>query len=518
MNGRANARQAFAEYLNLPKSPKRARSVIQVGWHTFGGRRVFVLPDANYGEADERVVLLKTADQEPSLFQSKGTLDGWRAKVSRLCAGNSRLLFAASCGFAAPLLHLVGQDSGGFNFRGISRAGKTTALRVAGSVCGGTEADGASGFIRQWRATGNALEAVAATSCDSLLLLDEMSQAEDEIGETAYMLANGQGKARAGRNGQARPIIRFRVLFLSTGEVSLADMNAQAGKVTKAGQQVRLVDIPADAGAGMGLFEDLHDEGGAGVFADELQVAVHENYGTALHAFLRYITEALARDGAGFVDGLRASIDTLVSRWLADIPGAGGQVRSVARRFALVAIAGEMARQALITEWAEGAAERGAETCFRAWLAERGTAGAQEEAQAVKQLRAYIQKHQDSRLLTWEDHSTTGAQEEADPNAPPSQRFRTMNAAGWRRWETFEGERKRWRVYLMPDAMDEALEGLPKQEARQALVDRGHIVMPTSGADAKRKNKAGLYTVPGYGKVRLYKIGDGLLASEEGDA
>lgn len=45
--------------------------------------------------------------------------------------------------------------------------------------------------------------------------------------------------------------------MLSTGEKGLADKILEEGGRVQAGQAVRLVDIPADAGAGLGLFESL---------------------------------------------------------------------------------------------------------------------------------------------------------------------------------------------------------------------------------------------------------------------
>lgn len=518
LNGASFARQAFAEYLNVVSSPRRARSVARVGWHMFGDRRVFVLPSQTFGEAGERVVL-QAGEREPSLYEASGTLVEWRERVSRLCIGNSRLLLAASCSFAAPLLALIGEDGGGFHLRGNSRLGKSTALRVAASVCGGAPGEGAGGFIRQWRATGNALEAVAAAHCDGLMPLDEMGQIDArEAGEVAYMLANGTGKARAGRAGQARATLRFRVLFLSTGEISLADKNAEAGKATKAGQEVRLVDVPADAGAGLGLFEDIHLENTAADFAQALRDATRRYYGVALPAFLTFLVDRLGRDPSRFCDGLREAVVEMVARWLATVPGAGGQVRSVAARFALAAVAGEMAREALVTEWPAGEAERGAETCFRAWLADRGTVGAREDAQAVAQLRAFITKHGDSRFQTWPDKALLETQNENDANAPPSQRFRTVQSAGWRRWEAHENGRMAWRYYLSAEGMREALASLPQRESRNVLAERGFIVRPQASADAKRGNLAGLYTVHGHGKVRLYQIGGALLSSDDGDA
>jgi putative DNA primase/helicase len=168
--------------------------------------------------------------------------------------GNSRLVFAVACAFAGPLLRPAGMESGGFHIRRDSSSGKTTALRLAASVNGGPS------YMQRWRTTDNALEAIAAQHCDSLLILDELAQVEGKVaGECAYMLANEQSKARATRNGAPRARLSWRLLFLSAGELGLADHMAEGMKRTRTGQEVRMADIPADAGRGLGTFEHLHD-------------------------------------------------------------------------------------------------------------------------------------------------------------------------------------------------------------------------------------------------------------------
>jgi putative DNA primase/helicase len=73
------------------------------------------------------------------------------------------------------------------------------------------------------------------------------------------MLANGQGKQRAGRTGAARPRLTWRLLFLSAGEIGLAEHMGEVNKRARAGQELRMIDLPADAGAGLGIFETLHE-------------------------------------------------------------------------------------------------------------------------------------------------------------------------------------------------------------------------------------------------------------------
>jgi hypothetical protein len=161
----------------------------------------------------------------------------------------------------------------------LKATGKSTALHVAGSVWGGGDTNG---YVRSWRATANALEGVCLSHSDTLLCLDVLSQlAARDAGEAAYMLANGSGKSRSSRDGSARKAAKWRVLFLSSGEIGLADKVAEDGRGKRlvAGQEIRIVDVAADAGAGMGMFENLHDFPSAEAFARHLRSAACQHYG-----------------------------------------------------------------------------------------------------------------------------------------------------------------------------------------------------------------------------------------------
>ena len=314
------ARQRLTEYLQAAPVKKRARCVNQTGWH--GG--AFVLPDITYGEAGERILLQSL--HEPAAIRTAGTLDGWRDGVARLCEGNSRLLFAVSATFAPPLLDITGDDSGGINFQGASSTGKTTVLYAAVSVWGGPV------FLQRWRATTNGLEATAQAHNDALLCLDELAQVDArEAGEVAYMLANGTGKQRAQRDGLAKSKARWRLLFLSAGEIGLAQHMSEAGKKARAGQEVRLADIPADAGAGLGIFETLHGYQDGGALADALREATRTHYG---HAAREYLAALVGFDR----DQLREHLHKLRADFTAEMlpENADGQARRVCDRFALI--------------------------------------------------------------------------------------------------------------------------------------------------------------------------------------
>ncbi|MBS0318431.1 MAG: DUF927 domain-containing protein, partial [Proteobacteria bacterium] len=251
------ARNLLTQYIQTRQPGDFATCTDRIGWHG----RAFVLPKETIGDDAERIVF-QTDNAIENTFRTKGTPEQWRDRMAAPCVGNSRLAFAVACAFAGPLLRPAGVESGGFHFRGDSSSGKTTALKVAASVYGGAS------YLQRWRTTDNALEATAAQHSDCLLILDELAQVDPKTaGECAYMLANEQSKARATRTGTPRARLTWRLLFLSAGELGLSDHMAEGMKRARTGQEVRMADIPADAGAGMGAFERLHGHESGAAFA-----------------------------------------------------------------------------------------------------------------------------------------------------------------------------------------------------------------------------------------------------------
>lgn len=471
-----------------------------------------MLPDATYGKLKERVVL-QTAEQEANLFGVSGTVEDWQQHIGQFCKSNSRLVLAASAGFAASLLGLLGVDGGGISFVGASRAGKSTALLLASSVCGGTPEAGARGYARSWRSTSNGLESVALASCDALLPMDEIGQLDPkEIGDVAYMLANGQGKVRASRTGGARATARWRVLFLSTGEKTLDDLNKEAGRATKAGQEVRFCDIPADAGQSMGLFEHTHHYDSPGEFSDYLGSACGQYYGAPLRAFLDKLTHRLNTEGfVSLRDGLLERMEAIASGYLKNWPNASGQVRSVSRRFAMIALAGELATSFDLTGWDNDTPEVLVGLCFGDWLRARGTSGRREDEQAIQQLRDFIARNASARFEDWVDKVAEDQPQSGEDGKPPPERYRTQNRAGWRCWTKLQDGRYVWRYLLTSAGMNEALNGLNARDAKRVLVERGLLIAGDDGKLAKPMRP------PGQGAVRLYQVHHDILAVATGD-
>lgn len=488
------ARSLLTQYIQSRTPAEFASCTDRIGWHG----RVYVLPHCTIGDDAERIVF-QTDNAVENTFSSKGTPEAWRERVGALCAGNSRLVFAVACAFAGPLLRPAGMESGGFHFRGDSSSGKTTALKVAASVYGGAS------YLQRWRTTDNALEATAAQHSDCLLILDELAQIEPQkAGECAYMLANEQSKARASRTAAPRPRLAWRLLFLSAGEVGLADHMAEGMKRTRTGQVVRMADIPADAGAGMGAFEALHGHEGGAAFARHITGRSGSVYGATGMAWLQWLCE--------HADTLRADIRQTSQALAAQfIPaGASGQVVRVGERFALVGAAGELATTAGLTGWPVGEGERAARACFDAWLAARGGTGNGEVTAMLRQVRQFLEAHGEGRFTWWhraaDDHNVktlhkAGLRRMVNADGEPIKSNSQHLSEYGDKVSASDGENISVEYFILPETFKtEVCQGFNMEAVCRVLLERGCLIV----------KEAGRYSVktwlPGMGAMRCYRV------------
>jgi putative DNA primase/helicase len=347
LSSHSRSRNLLAQYLRSTPSQKMMLSSSQPGWV----KNSFVLPYASFGP-DEVVY-----SGNPNT--GFGVQGNWKANVGKLCSGNSRLIFAASVAFAAPLMRVVGVEGGGFHFRGRSSKGKTTALQVAASVCGKVATSpGEDSYLLNWKSTANSFEEVAQSHNDCLMVIDELGQADAKtVGDICYMLANGQGKARMGHAKRS-----WRVTFITSGEISLAEQMAKAGERAMIGQEVRLLEVSTDCSAEHGLFEHIYSSKTPADFSNRIKAATANHFGTPLQKFLEHLTshtEAVETRCRAYMDSFLKSV----------LPqNATGVVARAALRFALVASAGELATKLKLTGWKKGEAFRAAKKCFASWM------------------------------------------------------------------------------------------------------------------------------------------------------
>ena len=370
--GKSNA---FAVFIQELQTAKFVTCTARVGWHG----SAYVMPDTAYG-ADEGALVLQSAGHE-GLYTVAGDEEAW-VELARLCVGNSRLVFALCAAFAGPLLRLADVEGGGFSFEGGSSCGKTTCLQVAASVWGGAS------HVRPWRATDNGLESVCVLHNDNLLILDEVGQVSANVlSECGYLIANGMGKTRSGKDSALRKSHTWRLLFLSSGEIGFAEKLSEKGLKARAGQEVRFVGIPTDAG----MLSELHGLPDAGALSNRLKELAGQHYGHAGRTFLQWLTDNREEVVKSVGEILTVGVTRLCP------PDATEQVRRVARRFCLVAYAGKVAHDAGVLPedmdvWAATV------SCFNDWLTVRGGAGAGEDAAILSAVRLFIEQHGASRF------------------------------------------------------------------------------------------------------------------------
>jgi putative DNA primase/helicase len=479
IGGGAKARGLLVRYIKECQPNAKARCVNRSGWNG----RVYVLPTRTVGERDGERVLFQTGAATLGDFQQRGTAEGWRATVAAVCAGNTRCMTGIGFAFAAPLLNFVaGQESGGAHFRGDSSCGKSTVLWAAASVYGKPEGD--DSFRKEWRATGNGLEGLAASRNDSLLILDEMGQVDGkEAGVIAYMLANGQPKLRMADSTALRKSPSWRLLFLSSGEVSLAEHMAAAGKRIKAGQENRLADIPAVPCQGFGVFDTLNGYPDGAVLSETIKEAASQHYGAVGLAYLEYL--------ARVQDALPERLKAFSEKFCADVvpKGASGQVHRVARRFALVAAALELAGEFDLTGWGDGEGTRAVCACFRDWIWQRGGAGDHEETAILAQVRAFFETHGESRFTDWYAAKKVEEGQEDDLRA-------TSNRVGFKQKTRMSG----YVYFVLPEAFkNEICQGFNPDRAAQVLKEHGWIEPDSQGKSTQKPR------LPGFGKpTRCY--------------
>ena len=125
-------------------------------------------------------------------------------------------------------------------------------------------------------------------------------------------------------------------------------------------------------------------------FTDAIKRSSMSHHGHAGRQFL----ERLTQDTRDF-EAMRKVI--AASKGLS-ARGLSGQERRAAARFALIAMAGELATEYGITGWPARAATEAAATAFRLWREGRAGPGQSEPRRIVQAVIDFIDKHGDSRF------------------------------------------------------------------------------------------------------------------------
>lgn len=475
-----NAR--FKTYLQSTRPDRTEHCVSHIGWHWDADRRrAFVLTDQVIGGSQDTLMCYQSPGGTDHSLSASGSLEDWQSNVASLCVGNRHMTFAVCYALSAPLLKLLGAESGAFHLWGRSSTGKTTCLDLAASVCGRAIERDDNSYIKTWLTTIVGLEMTAALRCDVLLALDELGNVNGkDLGRILYMLSAGMGKQRGTKYVTARKSYHWDTQVYSTGELTIAQkLRQDGGGDHTAGQQVRCIELEGPLSQELGVFEKLHGFGSGREFSQHIKRQVALYHGTALRAFLR----ELVADEDACVSMAQQCIDAFHTSFCPQ--DADSQVERVCQRFALVAAAGEIATRFGVVPWGLGTATEGAGQCFNAWLDQRGSIEPAEVTTLVQHVQGFFEKNAESRFT---DISRVGSEEH---------RFATRDRAGFRKKV---GDQ--WEYWVLPQVFkNELVKGVPLTEAKRILVERGML---------KRHLRTGRYQfsehIPGEGSQWIFRF------------
>lgn len=446
---KSSLRAILADWLQRSGSRDLWRVAHATGWQC----GAYIMPDGEIIGTPANPVLFNGRSSAAAGYTVQGTTGSWRDGVAHLAFGNYSMMTGIGAALAAPLIGLVGADGFGIHFYEQSSAGKTTTANVASSLYGNPD------LLRlTWYGTALGLANEAAAHNDGLMPLDEVGQGSDPISvsQSAYALFNGVGKLQGAKEGGNRDLKRWRTVAISTGEMDLETFIASAGRKTKAGQLVRLLNIPLSKAV------RFHNYQNGKQHADALKDAYQHHHGAAGREWIKWLA-----------DHQQQAIDTVrecEARWRSLIPADyGEQVHRVGARFAILEAA--LLLGDVVTGWDAQTCRDAIQHSYNAWVREFGT-GNKEHQQIIEQTEAFLNAHGLSRFAPF-------------PYSPADLPIKDL--AGYR--QRGEHEESPMIFYTFPSAFErEIAKGFNAKQFAEVLKSSGMLNPPTSGRGYQRKS------------------------------
>ncbi|MCH9562110.1 TOPRIM and DUF927 domain-containing protein [Klebsiella pneumoniae] len=447
---KSSLRAILADWLQRSGARELWRVAHATGWQC----GAYIMPDGEVIGTPEHPVLFNGRSSAAAGYTVKGTPDSWRRNVAHLVAGNYSMMTATAAALAAPLIGLAGADGFGIHFYEQSSAGKTTTANIASSLYGNPD------LLRlTWYGTALGLANEAAAHNDGLMPLDEVGQGSDpvSVSQSAYALFNGVGKLQGAKEGGNRDLKRWRTVAISTGEMDLETFIATTGRKTKAGQLVRLLNIPLSKAV------HFHEHQNGKQHADALKEAYQHHHGAAGRQWIKWLADH-QQQATEAVRGCEA-------RWRSLIPADyGEQVHRVAARFAILEAA--LLLSAGITGWDAQTCRDAVQHSYNAWLREFGT-GNKEHQQIIEQTEAFLNAYGLSRFAPF-------------PYSPADLPIKEL--AGYRRRQG-EHDESPISFYTFPATFEkEIAAGFNHKQFAEVLKRAGMLTPPSSGRGYQRKS------------------------------
>ena len=438
----AYKKNVFINYIQDYPIEKRFRSVDRAGWYG----NSFVTTNRTYGNTDDEELLFHSDMKDP--YGTSGSFEEWQ-ELSRLVEPHSLAVLAFSCAFSGQLVTPLAIESGGFHIYGTSTDGKSTITKASCSIWGKPK-----DVSKSWRTTDNALENDAELRNDNFLNLDELRQASAKaVNDIVYMLTGEKGKARGSKSGKNRDTKEFSLMYTSTGEIALEDHLRRGNIELDAGLLLRFTHLSSDAGKGYGVFECVNYGSNSSDLGNRIGELASKHYGYAGIKWLEYLTS----DKDAVMEKAQALLDSFVEQ---HTQAKNGQANRVLRRFALVAVAGELATLAGITGWQQGRAFEAIGQCFNNWLGSLGNGENMEETKILEHIKAFFESNGTSRF----EDLTVIRQADGEAIRP-----RIHNRVGY-----YDPSEK---IYLVSPTMfkKEMCIGMNEANVKKVLIKRGWI-------------------------------------------
>lgn len=290
------------------------RSGFHLGGYVMPNERVIgkiASPNVRVDLGEQRVVLAEA-----------GSADRQMAYIKRFVSGQDLLIAALGVGLVGPVLELLGLPNIGVDESGESSTGKSTALDLTACAWGAPlKMPGSIAFSA--RGTVNGFEQRMGARNGAVVLIDETNLLGDfgsrragvSQADLVFMLSEGCEKLRFGDSNAERATFGF----LLTSNRSLRSQLSGADRASLDAVGVRLITLPADGGAGLGVLSRLVPGfASAGEAIDALKAEMVQHHGHLAARFLKAMLRARRTDEAALIRQGHRRIQAFVDQTHAD--------------------------------------------------------------------------------------------------------------------------------------------------------------------------------------------------------
>ncbi len=208
-------------------------------------------------------------------MKAEGGLNEWQAGVKE-ASQYPTVMAALYSSLCAPLLHIINCSNFIIDFSHATSTGKTTTLRIAASVWGCPDERLPATMVHPWNSTRVFRERAAAVLQNLPVILDDSKTVKkaDEIAQTLYDFAGGQGRGRGSKAG-LQSSGTWQSVMLSSGEAPATTFTQDGGTRARV----------------LTLWGRPFGEGNQAVLVQNLNSAVTANYGHVGPAFIKWLID-----------------------------------------------------------------------------------------------------------------------------------------------------------------------------------------------------------------------------------